>query len=177
MKMDNKAMETPAGGKDLIKGVDNLTASENSSPQRVILLLGSNSEDASTILADALEELQFLFPEGLKTSEPFTGEDITKCGPPYTNIICVGQTTLPYNRLNVFIKATEWRLGRETAQMTDSYPAADEQKSEIVANSQANQTSNKIIKIDIDIYYYGDSLLKPALTQIPGFSQALQSIK
>ena len=117
----------------------------------IVFGISSNAEDRETKIHDAIEEIKALIPD-LKTSEAYSSPCYNNAGPDYLAVVAKGDTEIPADRLEVFVKAFEWNLGRDR-----------------------DAESNGIVNIDIDIVVCDDKILKPVDYESQGFAHALSS--
>ena len=118
----------------------------------IVFGISSNAEDRETKIHDAIEEIKALIPD-LKTSDAYSSPCYNDSGPEYLAVVAKGDTEISADRLEVFVKAFEWNLGRDR-----------------------DAESNGIVIIDIDIVVYDDEILKTVDYESTGFAQALASI-
>lgn len=118
----------------------------------IVFGISSNAEDRETKIHDAIEEIKALIPD-LKTSDAYSSACYNNLGPEYLAVVAKGDTEISADRLEVFVKAFEWNLGRDR-----------------------DAESNGIVIIDIDIVVYDDEILKTVDYESTGFAQALASI-
>ena len=118
----------------------------------IVFGISSNAEDRETKIHDAIEEIKALIPD-LKTSDAYSSPCYNNLGPEYLTVVAKGDTEISADRLEVFVKAFEWNLGRDR-----------------------DAESNGIVIIDIDIVVYDDEILKTVDYESTGFAQALASI-
>ncbi len=118
----------------------------------IIFGISSNDTDRQVKVHDAVEELRTLFPN-LQTSESYFSPCYNNAGPEYLALVARGESELPLERLEVFVKAFEWNLGRDRS-----------------------TESNGVVAIDIDIVCYDNEILKTCDYENPGFKQALNSL-
>jgi len=116
---------------------------------RVIFSIGSNAEDRQIKVSEAVDELHSLVGD-LRVSECFESPSYNGMGPDYVNVVAVGHSELPCDRLDVFCKAFEWQLGRDRDTECDG-----------------------IVAVDIDIVVYDEKILKPLDYKQPEFISAM----
>ncbi len=118
----------------------------------IIFSISSNSTDRQKKIHDGIEELRTLIPN-LKYSEPFTSDCFDGNGLEYLTVAAKGETSFGIDRIEVFIKAFEWNIGRDRDNEKDG-----------------------VVNIDIDIVACDGKILKPRDYKAPGFQKALKTI-
>ena len=119
----------------------------------VVFGISSNADDREIQIHNAAEEIKAFIP-GLIVSDAYSSPCYNNAGPDYLATVAVGTTEFPVDRLEVFIKAFEWNLGRDRS-----------------------SENNGIVSIDIDIVVFDGEILKPIDYNSEGFRQALDSIQ